>query len=117
MEVYAIGGNPLMLDGKLCKVAAGGQETWVLNENPDVSSEFDYIVNFNSNGTEFTRMILGNHDLYYYKSLGSSSDTYQIQAYWGAYNRWDGQAYRTITFLEPPTGELLTWLQNNGVKQ
>lgn len=27
------------------------------------------------------------------------------------------QAYRTITFLEPPTGELLAWLQNNGVKQ
>lgn len=24
MEVYAIGGKPLMLDGKLCKVAAGG---------------------------------------------------------------------------------------------
>ena len=25
--------------------------------------------------------------------------------------------YRTITFLEPPTGELLTWLQANAVKQ
>lgn len=24
MEVYAIGGKLLMLDGKLCKVAAGG---------------------------------------------------------------------------------------------
>lgn len=27
------------------------------------------------------------------------------------------QAYRTVTFLEPPTCDLLTWLQNNGVKQ
>ena len=27
------------------------------------------------------------------------------------------QAYRTITFLEPPTGNLLTWLQANGTKQ
>lgn len=26
MEVYAIGGKPLMLDGKLCKVAAGGRD-------------------------------------------------------------------------------------------
>ena len=26
MEVYAIGGKPLMLDGKLCKVAAGGRK-------------------------------------------------------------------------------------------
>jgi hypothetical protein len=25
MEVYAIGGKPIMLDGKLCKVAMGGQ--------------------------------------------------------------------------------------------
>lgn len=24
MEVYAIGGKPLILDGKLCKVATGG---------------------------------------------------------------------------------------------
>lgn len=30
---------------------------------------------------------------------------------------WVNQAYRTITFLEPPTGDLLTWLQANGVKQ
>ena len=30
---------------------------------------------------------------------------------------WIDQAYRTITFLEPPTDELLAWLQNNGVKQ
>lgn len=27
------------------------------------------------------------------------------------------EAYRTITFLEPPTGDLLAWLQVNAVKQ
>lgn len=30
---------------------------------------------------------------------------------------WIDQAYRTITLKEPATGELLTWLQNNAVKQ
>lgn len=30
---------------------------------------------------------------------------------------WVDQAYRTITFIEPPTGDLLTWLQANGTKQ
>lgn len=30
---------------------------------------------------------------------------------------WTNQAYRTITFLEPPTGTLLIWLRNNGTKQ
>lgn len=31
--------------------------------------------------------------------------------------KWANQAYRTITFLEDPTGDLLTWLQANGTKQ
>lgn len=30
---------------------------------------------------------------------------------------WTNDAYRTITFLEPPTGDLLAWLQENAVKQ
>ena len=30
---------------------------------------------------------------------------------------WIDQAYRTITLTEPATGEFLTWLQKNAVKQ
>lgn len=30
---------------------------------------------------------------------------------------WKSDAYRTITFLESPTGDLLAWLQENAVKQ
>jgi hypothetical protein len=30
---------------------------------------------------------------------------------------WINSAYRTVTFLDPPTGDLLTWLQANAVKQ
>ena len=30
---------------------------------------------------------------------------------------WVDQKYRTIKFLEPPTGDLLKWLQANAVKQ
>jgi len=32
-------------------------------------------------------------------------------------NGWTDEKYRTVTFLEPPTGDLLTWLQANAVKQ
>ena len=32
-------------------------------------------------------------------------------------DKWSDINYRKITFLEPPTGELLTWLQANGIKQ
>lgn len=31
--------------------------------------------------------------------------------------QWINEAYRTVTFLEPPTGDLLEWLQKNAVKQ
>ncbi len=30
---------------------------------------------------------------------------------------WQNEAYRTVTFLESPSGELLTWLQASAVKQ
>lgn len=30
---------------------------------------------------------------------------------------WTNQAYRTITLEQPATGDLLTWLQRNAVKQ
>ena len=30
---------------------------------------------------------------------------------------WANQAYRTITFDEEPTGDLLTWLQANATPQ
>ncbi len=30
---------------------------------------------------------------------------------------WTNEAYRTITFEEEPTGDLLTWLQANATQQ
>lgn len=30
---------------------------------------------------------------------------------------WTDEAYRTVTFESEPTGDLLTWLTNNAVKQ
>lgn len=30
---------------------------------------------------------------------------------------WENSAYRTITLASPATGDLLTWLQKNAVKQ
>ena len=32
-------------------------------------------------------------------------------------NAWLAEEYRTVTFSVPPTGALLTWLQQNGTKQ
>ena len=112
MEVYAIGGKPLMLDGKLCKVAAGGgQETWVLN-NGSLSGKIDVNINFISNNQNWNEILCIQGK--FYANIHYISGTNNQIVFAGS---WVNQAYRTITFLEPPTGELLTWLQNNGVKQ
>lgn len=34
-----------------------------------------------------------------------------------AAGNWNGEEYRTVTFDEPPTGDLLAWLQANAVQQ
>ena len=93
-------------------------ETWVLNAEPTfspLSSTYNHVVNFTSNGEAFERLILeselvpGHNDsvsIHY----GSATNVY----YSGT---WISETYRTITFSTPPTGDLLTWLQANGTKQ
>lgn len=127
MEVYAIGGKPLMLDGKLCKVAAGGgNETWVLNEGQEYwlpGSEYTYVQQtpqFISNGMQFYGLCATDKTLVYFIGpSGATEGNYVVVCY--ETNPFKvifvDQAYRTLIFLEPPTGELLAWLQNNGVKQ
>lgn len=108
-------------DGNLVKQQG---ETWVLNLAEDLTeSNQDFAsLNFTSNSESFVR-ILRQYDnrptppvnsLLYYKSDGTYvTGVYTVDDL--AY--WSNQAYRTITFATPPTGDLLTWLQANGTKQ
>lgn len=119
MEVYVIGGKPLMLDGKLCKVATGGAETWVLNEIIDVG-KFGLnatLIQFISNQESFSEILAKDvGGLRYTDSNGDYIEVYNEET-----NLWVNQAYRTITFLEHPEeitfGNIVEWLQANGVKQ
>lgn len=92
-------------------------ETWVLNESLiDTTSEmgFNVSIGFTSNNETFTAI-----------SLLLRAGREGVQLEYGSttvYNSiigsgWTNQGYRTITFATPPTGDLLTWLQNNGTKQ
>ena len=83
-------------------------ETWLLKENPSL---IDLAVNikFTSNGRNFTRLDLSNRFQYI------SYEPNDANVYNG--RQWSNEAYRTITFATPPTGDLLTWLQANGTKQ
>lgn len=92
-------------------------ETWLLNESLiDTTSGtgFNVSIGFTSNNDTFTSISL---------LLRAGRDGVQLE--YGStttYNSiigsgWTNQAYRTVTFATPPTGDLLTWLQANAVKQ
>lgn len=111
MEVYSFNNKVLQCNGKCISPKASG-ETWVLNEDiPIAQDEHTWNVNFTSNGITYTKLtwhfsqkqILKYDSTVVYKEVPVAS--------------WLDQAYRTITFDTAPTGDLLTWLQNNGVKQ
>lgn len=95
--------------------AGGAKETWVINDNAD--GEFATTqISFTSNGQKFTSigavydgsvfsLQYGNNEIAVFDPVASSG--YEF------YN----EAYRKLTFDTPPTGDLLTWLQANAVKQ
>lgn len=85
-------------------------ETWVLNETLTLQAQ-NVTINFTSNNQNFTSIVITNLTLSY-----NDIDVYNKFVPGGSH--WtSGEAYRTITFSTAPTGDLLTWLQANGVKQ
>lgn len=86
-------------------------ETWVWNENPnfDIDQTFENI-SFISNNTSYTSIDIHVYPLN--KMYYDNTRIYNLESY-----TWINEAYRTITFEEPPTGDLLTLLQANAVKQ
>ena len=112
MQIY-------MKDGKALKINGGGYlapkasgETWVLNESILVAhDEHTWNVTFTSNGTTYTKLTWSSSQ----KQILIYDSTVVYKEF--PVSSWLDQAYRTITFDDTPTGELLTWLQANGTKQ
>lgn len=98
------------------RLLRGGNETWVLNDV--ISNEivlFNDNINFISNGEHFNSLSVVE---VFPQAYSLRYGDVEVAAIFSDDNtNWEKQAFRTITFLEPPTGELLTWLQANGVKQ
>ena len=86
-------------------------ETWVWNEqlNFDGNYSFDNI-SFTSNDKSYTRIKIFTSALM--KMFYDDDTVYNLEV-----NTWENEAYRTITFSNAPTGDLLTLLQANAVKQ
>ena len=115
------------ITGTLEPSSSGGgstSETWVLNENCELDSIYvsgaSFQISFTSNGLSYETLSVSDfkgitYYLNYGETLvctanigfGTTTPTYT----------WESPSYRKLTFNTPPTGDLLTWLQENGVKQ
>lgn len=113
-----------MLNRQIVQESSGGgdtNETWVLNETLNLSNKFSYDAEFISGGRACIKISFGGKSMlgqtfyslqYYFK--GDTKGTTVCSTESGG---WQNPAYRKLTFATAPTGELLTWLQANGVKQ
>lgn len=62
---------------------------------------------------------VSNKKLYFVKANGEKvlAGTFGLATVVGTYIKWADPAYRKLAFSAAPTGDLLTWLEANGVKQ
>lgn len=80
-----------------------------------VSADINFIcneINFINITIAIYRYPDGNHNVINYDDGNNTITVYDSFA-----GDWISQVYRTVTFLEPPAGTLLTWLQQNAIKQ
>lgn len=96
------------------------EETWVINDTYallDSVTEVEADIKFVSNGESFDGLAciqIGRNFFIFYSTGATKKEV------WDSDGGWEGvssEAYRTITFEEAPTGNLLTWLQANAVQQ
>lgn len=92
------------------KQTSSSGETWLLNKTLTLQAK-TFTIDFTSNNQNFNSIVMSNANLSY-------DDTSVYNKFTPDDINWvEGEAYRTVTFENAPTGDLLTWLQVNGVKQ
>jgi hypothetical protein len=102
--------------------------TWYFNETIDITSQPDNFWGYGNGSGIAVSFVSGYYGFTYDHLIRGYDDTYGVRTliyYRKIYetrelayrNGWKGQVYRTITFDELPTGDLLTWLQANATPQ
>lgn len=97
----------------LKKKQATVSKTWLLNEQLTIDETVTYNITFVSNGTAFNSFRLESaklKNLYYGQDLVYAKDPVGSAT-------WYHNNFRTVQFRTAPTGDLLAWLQANGVNQ
>lgn len=102
------------------------ENRWIINSTPtitnlDVSIKFTYEYNGVTKESDGIFLYAGGkpgHSIAYQNFNYADNIVYSAgDSLLVYFTGWLSDSLRTITFLEPPTGDLLKWLQANAVKQ
>ena len=113
---YAIKKGRTLIDGTGYDIKLKSGETWYLNSTISLRPMFTAEIQFVSNGQNFSSLKVDDNPPW---SRGVWYDTLMVYGNdlgsgWGINGA--NEVYRTITFEEEPTGDLLAWLQANGTQ-
>ena len=97
-------------------------QTWIFNASFSKPSmpqvDVSYKIKFICDGTHYDKITYQFQMIYSimaYLQLQTNGDYKRTEVY--KLNKWTNQKYRTITLLEEPSADLLTFLQSNAVLQ
>lgn len=118
---YSIKKGRTLIGGTGYDIKFSGPQTWILKENPVKNAGMSELVAFESNSLKFKQIEARSENgyfnlIYYYAEKSENITVYSYDEVFET-GSWGAQDYRTITFEEEPTGDLLTWLQANAVQQ
>ena len=86
-------------------------KTWVINARL-------YATAFNDSYKFNAKFVSSDYQLWYFTTVDQKYYNKVFTMDMVGNRSWPlGEAYRTITFYEPPTGTLLAWLQANAVQK
>ena len=118
---YQIGGGRTLVNGTGYDIKLGDSLTWLLNSVVDVSKSITAQIGFTVGEISGYEIVIGEYapwtNRYQIAVEGTIETTAVRYAIYSDAGGWENDAYRTITFDEEPTGDLLTWLEANGTRQ
>lgn len=97
-------------------------ETWVIKDNAPVGAASQTLattnIPFTTNSQKATSIGIMPNGLAYVLVYGGIGEVAGLDPSFSEYGfEWNNDAYKTLVFDTPPTGDLLTWLQANATKQ
>lgn len=88
---------------------------WLLNKEIDISKAHTFSVQFTVKGSDtlYGSIVISANAAMNYRTA-ATKPVQKLAYFMGS---WADKSYRSLIFVEEPSGDLLTWLQDNGVQQ